>query len=380
MRVLAIQFSQKRGGAANAANAFYSEFSSLSGVEFSSYCFDDVCLNKKSFWSYHPNIVINNIINKFLSLFFRQPKHSIALLKNPSLSKIIEKSDVLWLNWIGNGTLRLNQLPNNKPIIFCLHDEHILCGSSHYDINVDSLFSRYLNYIPRKELSELCRLNKNVFVTCPSKWLVERARSVLNIDKENVYYMPNFLSENYSNKLSSVLNESGDRDIDVLFLGGNGSRRIKGVDYAASLFEYFERNYPHIRMACIASDENKDLFIQIQNCEVLSPLPQDELIDVYKRTKVVIVPSVKEAFGMVALEGLSAGCLVGVTIDTGLADFLDHDNVFSLSNEVSRDAKIICGQVERKVRFVGDITLNNQLNRYAVRTFQKILSDIRKLI
>lgn len=90
-----------------------------------------------------------------------------------------------------------------------------------------------------------------------------------------------------------------------------------------------------------------------------------DLIDAYGRATIVVVPSHEEAFGIVAIEAMAAGCPVVATSIPGFESYIDHGSTGMLA--APRDPVDLARQLDRLLQ---DAALRSTLARNA---FQKIV-------
>ena len=97
-------------------------------------------------------------------------------------------------------------------------------------------------------------------------------------------------------------------------------------------------------------------------------MEKDELQDIYRNSDVVIIPSVYESFGLVAIEALAAGCGVvafsGSGIEESVCSCVNAD--FSGVGEVEDFSQ---RTVNLATKIFTDTTLRNESRRYVEEKF-----------
>lgn len=101
----------------------------------------------------------------------------------------------------------------------------------------------------------------------------------------------------------------------VLFAGGG--TLMKGLPY---LLEAVEQCGGGLQLACVGpvQVELQPLVARLRNAEVFPPVPKSRLREVYWKHDVLVLPSLGDSFGFVALEAMACGLPVVVTENCGV--------------------------------------------------------------
>jgi len=261
--------------------------------------------------------------------------------------KMIEKinklnPDVVHLNWINGGMIRVEDLPKIKaPIVWTLHDMWAFTGGCHYDeecglykINCGSC--PMLNSHSEKDLSyrifnrkkRSYSKVKGLTVVGVSEWLTGCANESQLFRDVKTVCLPNpidTLKFNHFNKqLSRELWRLPQNKKLILFGAmGSTSDPRKGFNELNSALRNIDRN----DVAFVIFGSTKPLHPIVLGCEIfyVGTLSDDvSLISLYNAVDVMIVPSQQEAFGQTASESMACGTPVVTFNHTGLVDIVDH--------------------------------------------------------
>ena len=100
----------------------------------------------------------------------------------------------------------------------------------------------------------------------------------------------------------------GRRDIDIILVMRRGAH--KRVDIAERILRLKRESHPHLRMAVITpNDEFADAFRGDASVDILLRPTVGEMRAIYERTRVFLLLSEHEGFGLPPLEAMGAGCV-----------------------------------------------------------------------
>ena len=179
-----------------------------------------------------------------------------------------------------------------------------------------------------------------------------------------------------------VLNEFGikdDYDNVISFVGK--LTEIKGVD---TLLEALAINNDKNLLTLIAGDgelredlEKQVKDLNLENVIFLGNLPQDKLQKIYNIVDCSIVPSRKEAFGLVAAEALACGAPVIATNIGGLSEIVTSDLGMLIemndSQELAKDIKKI---ISKEIEFNRNELSTKIKNKYSQ---DMIIKEVEKI-
>ncbi|PIG08676.1 glycosyl transferase family 1 [Comamonas sp. 26] len=137
------------------------------------------------------------------------------------------------------------------------------------------------------------------------------------------------------------INRENKRDIDILFIGR--WQNLKGIFYVNSIFNKFKN------LNCVIASHSIDSIRK--NLSSIAINSDAEKQSIYRRSKVVIIPSLFETASQVALEALVGGAKVVTWSHIGIREYVDHEIVsyappwdFEEFSRVTYDAVVNCGR------------------------------------
>ena len=109
---------------------------------------------------------------------------------------------------------------------------------------------------------------------------------------------------------------------DVLFAGAVGLR--KGIPYLLQAFAQLRHSGKRLRIAGGMQGELKAILPTLpqENVEFLGSVPQSRLAELMSRSRITVLPSVEDGFGLVLGQALACGCPVLATTNTGAEDLI----------------------------------------------------------
>lgn len=115
----------------------------------------------------------------------------------------------------------------------------------------------------------------------------------------------------------------------ILFVGRLVEQ--KGVEYLLRAFSYVHQKFPEVRLKIIGHGEFAEWLERLSanltlssHVEFLKWVPHEQLASLYQRARLVVVPSVFEPFGMVALEAMACKRPVVASRIGGLKEIVQH--------------------------------------------------------
>ena len=287
--------------------------------------------------------LVNFILKKNIGYFF-----SISLFKSNILKKISELNPkIVNLFWVNNEMLSIEQIKKiNKPLVWTFVDMWPFLGTEHYSLN--SIYFKKNFKVSKKNFFYFLnkwtweRKKKNFDfsfeIVVISKWLASLVkRSIIFRNKKvNIIY-PGLDFKNFKkvNKESSrkFFNFS-EKYKYILFLSSNGTGDTrKGFQILLKSLEYLKiDNIVLIIVGKLEESDSRNLKFPYKN---FNKIPYDNhlnLIKLYTACDLLVVPSVLEAFGQVALEAASCNTPVVAFRNTGVEDIIKHKKTGYLAN------------------------------------------------
>ena len=268
--------------------------------------------------------------------------------------------DVLHLHWINQRFIKLQDLPNNKPIVWTLHDSWPFCGVCHYFIDCERYQTHccdcpMLHSGKEKDLAyrifeEKLRAYRdlNLHIVTPSRWLGECAKQSALFGRFPVTVIPNCLETDVYRPLSEqeiderlsvsiqqnpalhiVKRAVGEKAAKPLILYGAmnaATDRIKGFASLLSALQILDKLFFEANLVVFGASES-DLPMQFEHISVhfIGYVSNtDLLVTLYNLADVMVVPSLTEVFGQTASEALACATPVVCFKTTGIQEVVDH--------------------------------------------------------
>lgn len=160
----------------------------------------------------------------------------------------------------------------------------------------------------------LKRILNRTLLTAASEWLAKGTRENLNWPCEHI---PN----PYDCKLFHAVNRPSSFRFELIFIGRLGIHKRCDLILQALAVLREKRIHPHLTIVGDGPErENLETLVRklklIEQVAFLGSKNQEEVAEILRRSRIMIIPSGYEPFGIVALEGLASGCHV-ITSDAG---------------------------------------------------------------
>lgn len=191
--------------------------------------------------------------------------------------------------------------------------------SDRYKIHIRLHGSREFGKLIQKLPLDVHNCKKEIFEIRRSS--VVSAPSVAALKSSEFLYgskIDALIYPNPINILNPTINTNNNiRDIDILFIGR--WQNLKGIFYVNSIFKKFNN------LNCVVASHNSDARVKNYSCFTIKN--DNEKYSIYRRSKVVIIPSLFETVSQVGLEALAEGCKVVTWSHIGLREYVDQGAV-----------------------------------------------------
>jgi glycosyltransferase involved in cell wall biosynthesis len=268
---------------------------------------------------------------------------STSLLPDQFIKSVASvKPDVIHLNWIAGGMIKIESLAEiRQPIIWTFHDLWAFTGGCHNQLECNRyhnncgccplLHSKHENDLSRKVFNRKQGTYgkiKNLHIVTPSNWLAGCVKSGSLVKERPLTIIPNGLDTNLfipTDKNKARVHFQLPLEKKIILFGG-----IRGVEYPLKGFHLLLEAFNKLRdynyeLVVFGSDKPKHFEPINGKVHFLGHISDEkELATLYSASDLVAVPSYQEVFGQTASEALSCGIPVAAFATTGLLDIVDH--------------------------------------------------------
>ena len=280
----------------------------------------------------HVYITCKNIVDfeKYAAKWITEQKINFDLIEIPEQSALFLESILKGIHRkVGaklivrvHGTTILSNLFNVKIkftglVIFC-YNKFLLTPKR---VRFSKLFSPKVYGIAKRNYREYYLVRNADIVTAPSSIMAAFVNTHwLKANKTIVFPNPSqYPIRDYEKKLFH-------RDtINVSYV--NRLQYLKGFDLFHLLSKQFLKN-GNIRFSAFGNDTQLNIGYTkediLKTIEINGFVKANELIEVYKKSHIVVVPSRFESFSNVVLEAMGFGCIVIVSDNIGMAEHITH--------------------------------------------------------
>lgn len=250
--------------------------------------------------------------------------------------------DIVHLNWIANGMMRIEDIAKIKaPIVWSLHDMWAFTGGCHYDEEcggfknncghckvLGSNKTRDLSsYVYARKKMTFAKI-KNLTIIGLSRWMSDCARQSSLLRNTSVYQLPNPINTSVFAPIDkeatrSLLNLPQNKKLVLFGAIGAMSDPRKGFTELSAALEKI--NSENIELVVFGSSQPKTPPNFKQKTHYLGHLHDDVSLRVlYSAVDVMVVPSLQENLSNAIMESLSCGTpVVGFDIG-GNSDLIEH--------------------------------------------------------
>lgn len=332
---------------------------------------------------------------------------SLSIAGNLLVSKVSSLApDLVSLNWINGGLLRLESLNLLKPfpLVWRLADMWPFSGAEHYtetDIRYVSGYTRTnkSNADPQLDLSQRLwnrkkRVYANLFlsVIAPSRWIAKEARRSALLQGRRIEVIPTGLSTRLF--VPRAVEHRTSRRV-VLFGSATGTALPrKGFAYLLEALGILAKEWAadSLELVTFGSNSQEQPFDTLWPVRALGNI-QDEkkLAEIYSSADVFVAPSIQENLANTVLESLACGTPVVAFDVGGMPDAIDHMKNGYLAKpkdsvDLARGISTILGlseadrerfRSEARAKAVRCFDITKQAAKY-IRLYEEVIEDFRK--
>ena len=353
MKIVHINFSDTKGGAAIAVKRIHNSLlkNNINSKIVVSEKNDD---NSNVFSLNKTSEIIKNIIKTALSrqlkyIFKTENKntHSLNIISSKNLALINSlKPDYVNLHWIGNETISISDINKiDSKIVWTLHDMWPFCGAEHYTDDFRYVEGYTKNNRPdyekgidinkliwKKKLKYFKKVEK---IICTSNWMYNCAKKSYLFKNKQISEIPLTLDtdtwkpfeKTYARNFFDISVESK-----VILYGADNylKNRRKGFTIFKHVMGEIKKDYKE-KITVILFGTNQldsiEIHNEFKNIKIinLGKIADENLLRlVYSCSDLVVIPSLTEAFGLIALESIHCGIPCVVFENTGLTSIITH--------------------------------------------------------
>ena len=356
MRVLIINTSERRGGAAIAASRLMDALRNH-GIKAKMLVRDkqtdqiSVLGLNKSWWKIWQFIWERIIIWK-ANHFKKHHLFAVDIANTGTdISTLPEfqQADIIHLHWVNQGMLSLNDihriLLSGKPIVWTMHDMWPCTGICHHARDCEKYHQEchhcpYIYKGGKKDLSnqvfkkkkELYQTAPITFVTC-SQWLKEQANKSALLKGQTVVNIPNPINTNLfkprNRQEARIACELPANKKLILFGAVKITDKRKGIDYFIESCNMLVQKHPELK-------EELGVVVMGNHSEELKPLlpfevyslnyisNEKEVVNIYNAVDIYVTPSLEENLPNTIMEAMACGTpCVGFQVG-GIPEMIDH--------------------------------------------------------
>ena len=356
MRVLIINTSERRGGAAIAASRLMDALRNH-GIKAKMLVRDkqtdqiSVLGLNKSWWKIWQFIWERIIIWK-ANHFKKHHLFAVDIANTGTdISTLPEfqQADIIHLHWVNQGMLSLNDihriLLSGKPVVWTMHDMWPCTGICHHARDCEKYHQEchhcpYIYKGGKKDLSnqvfkkkkELYQTGSITFVTC-SQWLKEQANKSALLTGQTVVNIPNPINTNLfkprNRQEARIAYELPANKKLILFGAVKITDKRKGIDYFIESCNMLVQKHPELK-------EELGVVVMGNHSEELKPLlpfevyslnyisNEKEVVNIYNAVDIYVTPSLEENLPNTIMEAMACGTpCVGFQVG-GIPEMIDH--------------------------------------------------------
>jgi len=349
MRILHINYSDSKGGAATSVRRLHASFlkNNYDSWLFVTHKFlsEKNVITFDNFFDKIKNFlkrISSKIFCKFFKIFNNNIDYSIAYFSSNTKKYINQiQPSVVNLHWICNETLSIEELPKiKKPLVWTILDMWPFLGAQHIDL--DQVYKKYWNNKNYKDnfffdvnswvfSRKLNSFNFDFELIAISNWLANKAKESLLFKNKTISVIPCLLDFDQWSPLEKkqarkILNLNLNKKFILFSSAAGSSDKKKGFNYLVKILKNC-KNLKDFHLIFIGNLNLKDLeginisYSQYNNFFFGDP---NILKIIYSCADLIIMPSIVEAFGQVALEGAACNVPTLAFSNTGIEEILKH--------------------------------------------------------
>ncbi len=356
MKILFLNTSDKKGGAAIACYRLFSGLKKLKDVEIKMLVKNkitddaDIIVEKRPWKKFLNKIkyIIDTVPTKIFFKTKNEIIHSPAIFSSLNIKKVRKiNPDIVHLHWICGGFMSIKDLKRiKKPIVWTLHDMWAFCGAEHYAKNTTRYIDGYNNK-NRPPFEKGFDLNKwtwqrkkkhwrnlNITIVTPSKWLAKCAKQSNLFKNKEIKIIPygldiNIFKPTNKKKVRKILNLPQNKKL-ILFgaINATNDKRKGFIFFQKALKLISHKKYKNnIEILIFGSSKPKKSLNLGFKINYLGNINSEKTLSlIYSSADLFIIPSTEDNLPNTVIESLACGTpCIGFNIG-GIPDMIDHKN------------------------------------------------------
>jgi glycosyltransferase involved in cell wall biosynthesis len=233
--------------------------------------------------------------------------------------------DIIHLHWIGFGMMKLDELLKiNKPIVWTLHDNWAFTGGCHimYDCklyqthcgkcpNLNSKKLKDITYYSFENKKNIFTKISNMYITCPSTWLLERVQESIILNKSKVFKIYNLIdltSLKPMDKNEAKIKLGIDTNTRVILFGAINAINDRNKGFSLLLEAINKIHEKDFVVLIFGSDGSEIKNFNDKRLKFLGQFNNYSTLNVlYSAADLTVVPSLQENLSTVIIESLALG-------------------------------------------------------------------------
>ncbi len=301
--------------------------------------------------------MIKRVLIKFF--IYRSNKETVSfnIFDNLDINKILKerKIDLIHLHWVGGEMISLKQIANIEiPVIWTLHDMWPFCGIEHFSFNKRHLKNYSKNSRNKNETGlDMDRIvwtkkkeyfsKKKFNLIAPSKWMLKNVIKSKVFRNSKIDTLPSILDlKKWNISNYKKVNNNKKRKKVLLFSGTSSVNFRKGFKFLVEAINNYLPKGDYSLLVIGDKPKNfEDIKIEKKYLGIIKS--EKELIKIYKKSDIFVMPSLAESFGQVFIEAGALGLPCVAFKDTGASEIIIHKKNGYLANykSVKDLAKVI---------------------------------------
>ena len=205
------------------------------------------------------------------------------------------------------------------PMIFTLHDERILTGGCHCTNGCNQFESKcescpqsrmgFRHFVSKERLywRQILKDENRITLICPSKWMVEQVKKAGLIPITHPEIIRNPISTNYLESGICERAEELDAKYTITFVSQNIRNSYKGLDNILECIEIYANDFVRRNIQFRFVGHGAELDIRDISYTQYPNLSEESLIEIYRSTDLLLVPSKTDNSPNVVFEAALCG-------------------------------------------------------------------------